>query len=113
MARPLPKTNRLDFKKNKNSEPVVLNMPELKEKKPAGSNEAADCWRRQGEKPVLAIMTTSPPARNSQTISFSVIAVDRPSTRKTAHNNLSFLIEVLMSFMAERAMIAMTAAPMP
>src|SRR5215813_13266576 len=113
MARPLPNTNKLDFRKKRNNEPVVLRMPGLNEMRVGGRNELADRCRRHAEKSVLAIVTNNPPPRKNQTISFSVIAVESPSTRKTAHKSLSFLIDVLINLIAERATIAITAAPIP
>src|SRR5205823_6628811 len=98
MAKPLPNTNKLDFTKNRNSEPEAPKTP-----MPDGMKKHEDGCRRQAEKSVLAIITKSPPARNSQTISFSVMAVESPSTRNTTHSSLSFLIEVLINFIAERA----------
>src|SRR5882672_3261 len=90
MARPLPKTNRLDFTKNKKSDPVT---PEML----VGIQNAAFPPFQRGI-PARTIITTTPAAKNSQTISFSVTAVETPRTRNIAQSNLSFFTEVLTSF---------------
>src|SRR5947208_2715072 len=69
MARPLPNTNKLDFRKNRNSEPEAPKTP-----MPDGMKKHEDCCRRQAEKSVLAIITKSPPARKSQTIKIVLLA---------------------------------------
>src|SRR6267142_2781900 len=48
IARPLPNTNKLDFRKNTNSEPVVAEMPMTD-----GMKENIDVRRFQAEKSVL------------------------------------------------------------
>ena len=56
---------------------------------------------------------TTPPRRKSQIISCEVHAVETASNKNTAHNSLSFPIVSLVSLKAERAMIPITAAPIP
>jgi hypothetical protein len=57
--------------------------------------------------------TSSPLARKTQMISDSVQAVMMALPAKTAQSSRSFLMVKRTSLKALRAMIAMTAAPMP
>jgi hypothetical protein len=61
----------------------------------------------------FAIRFTTPPRRKSPIISREVHAVETASNKNTAHNSLSFPIVSLVSLKAERAMIPITAAPIP
>ena len=58
-------------------------------------------------------MATTPESRNTQTISLSVQAVTSALTAKIPHSSQSRASVILTSFTALRAMMAMTAAPIP
>src|SRR5256885_12244462 len=108
IARPLPKTNKLAFRKNNRSDPVVPEIAAV-----AGIQQEIAGRRFQTGTPVRAIMTITPAVKNIQTTSRSVIAVEIARTKKIAQSSLSFLIAALTSFVAERAIMAITAAPIP
>ena len=61
----------------------------------------------------LTTTQTTPAARNSQMISREVHAVEIARVAKIPHSNLSFPIVSLLSLNADRAIIPMTAAPIP
>ncbi len=60
-----------------------------------------------------AIAPRTPATRNTPTISVSVIAVTSAEAPKNTHRSFAFPIVAFASFHALRAMIPMTAAPIP
>ena len=78
----------------------------------AGATAAADArGRKRGG--ALTSKVRTPHPRNSQTISVAVMAVTAIMTRKMAQRSASFWMVIFTSFTALRAMMAMTAAPIP
>ena len=61
----------------------------------------------------MAPNATTPPSTTSQIISREVTAVEIASTPKIAHSSESFFRVSFVNFTVDRAMIAITAAPIP
>ena len=113
MARPLPNTtapapvkNQRIFKRTG----MVAGPSSPASSQCAGKIESADVPRQKG---VRTSMETTPDSRNTQTISLSVQAVTSALTAKIPQSSQSRARVIFTSFTALRAMMAMTAAPMP
>ena len=116
MARPLPKTTAPADVKNQRI--FHRTGPVAAPSSPAnnqcgGAMSIAAPRRRSQPGGVRTTIAAIPPARKIQRISCSVHPVTTPLTAKMTHNSRSRPSVSFTSLVALRAMIAMTAAPMP
>jgi hypothetical protein len=112
MASPLPKMNA----------PASANSHAMRPRLPSGAGPCSPVTSQghgattsvaPARRGLLATSATTPQRTKSQTSSDSVHAVTRALARKSTHRSQSLPSVLFVSFHALRAMIAMTAAPMP